>query len=68
MQYELFHETAGWKWRLVEKGGRVLASASHPLSKDKCLDAVRILQKTMDAPLLVRAGGVSVPKVEHAVS
>ena len=56
MQYELFSDADGWRWRLVEKDGRVLAAASHALAKEKCLTAVRILQMTMDAPLLVRAG------------
>jgi uncharacterized protein YegP (UPF0339 family) len=59
MQYEIFHDATGWRWRLVEKGGRVLASAPRTLGKDQCLTAVRILQMSTDAPLLVRAGGIS---------
>jgi len=60
MQYEIFHDTSGWRWRLIEKDGRVLASAPRPLDKAQCMTAVRIMQMSMDAPLLVRAGGVTV--------
>jgi hypothetical protein len=60
-QYEIFYEDTGWRWRLVESTGRVLAAAPSALTKERCLTAVRILQLTTDAPLLIRAGGLPVP-------
>ncbi len=53
MRYEIFPEGNAWKWRLVAKDGAVLACAPRPLTRDQCTKAVRIMQITMDAPVVV---------------
>ena len=53
MRYEIFPSGQEWKWRFVDRAGDVLASASRPLSHDRCYRVVQILRMTLEAPVVV---------------